>query len=483
MAGESEEPGGDERVREKHGVLDWQCGSGPVAKSELDAARTLADLSRVTVIVSGNDSVTADRWGVIGRRRSRRRLKDDENTVTLSQIQTWDPPHSQSSLLENHQNQKNICNYLELEPVKALKDSEVPKSRPSCSVIHGLSNRGKAKQNLTEAEKESRRLRRILANRESARQTIRRRQALYEELTKKASDLACDNESLNHEKELIMKEYRSLKDKNKILKAQSQKVIKEEVDPNPEMMSTNTEKRITSSSFVQLPTFKYNNRIPYPPCFWPCVCPIQTHFALNMTSESKNSKPNHEFLDPSRVCGSGMPLCLVPYPWFYPVPSCDFRPVDPSRSREADEDKEKGKHAARMIETPFSIIKPKLESSSEELLLKEEESTTNNIREAQDLTVAADKDMTRMPAPLRSLPPKLPVKSEHFSESDMDFVEHHSSTNSNIEISGETVSASSSAFPVKSLVVDGAMAAAARKRRKELTKLKQLHSRQHRMHS
>ncbi|VFQ91530.1 unnamed protein product [Cuscuta campestris] len=54
----------------------------------------------------------------------------------------------------------------------------------------------KSKPILTEGEREARRLRRVLANRESARQTIRRRQATYEALAKKAADLALENESL-----------------------------------------------------------------------------------------------------------------------------------------------------------------------------------------------------------------------------------------------------------------------------------------------
>ncbi|KAM0056564.1 putative transcription factor bZIP family [Helianthus debilis subsp. tardiflorus] len=54
----------------------------------------------------------------------------------------------------------------------------------------------KSRQNLTEAEVEARKIRRVLANRESARQTIRRRQAVFEELTRKAVDLSWDNENL-----------------------------------------------------------------------------------------------------------------------------------------------------------------------------------------------------------------------------------------------------------------------------------------------
>ncbi|XP_068661186.1 uncharacterized protein [Aristolochia californica] len=171
-----------------------------------------------------------------------------------------------------------------------------------------------------------------------------------------------------------MKEYQSLKDTNKNLTAQIQKAVKEEVDHTPEMFSANAE-RHTTSAFVRLPTFNHTNRISYPPCTWPCFCPVQTHFAPHMITESKNFKPYHEFLDPSRVDGSGMAKCLVSYPLVYAVSNCGFQPLDPRRSREADEDSEKGEHAARMIETPSSLIKPKPKSSSKVVILKEEDSS------------------------------------------------------------------------------------------------------------
>ncbi|CAN6344458.1 unnamed protein product [Urochloa humidicola] len=77
------------------------------------------------------------------------------------------------------------------------------------------------RQTLTEAEKEAKRLRRVLANRESARQTILRRQAIRDELARKVADLSSENEIIKREKDLVMKEYLSLKETNKQLKAQA----------------------------------------------------------------------------------------------------------------------------------------------------------------------------------------------------------------------------------------------------------------------
>uniref|UniRef100_A0A0E0MJT9 BZIP domain-containing protein n=1 Tax=Oryza punctata TaxID=4537 RepID=A0A0E0MJT9_ORYPU len=80
----------------------------------------------------------------------------------------------------------------------------------------------KPRHMLTEEEKEAKRLRRVLANRESARQTILRRQAIRDELARKVADLSTQNESMKKERETVMQEYLSLKETNKQLKEQAQ---------------------------------------------------------------------------------------------------------------------------------------------------------------------------------------------------------------------------------------------------------------------
>ncbi|CAA6663721.1 unnamed protein product [Spirodela intermedia] len=78
----------------------------------------------------------------------------------------------------------------------------------------------RGKQTLTEAEKEAKRLRRVLANRESARKTIFRRQARFEELAKRAAELSLENEKIKMEKVLLMEEYSSLRGTNIRLREQ-----------------------------------------------------------------------------------------------------------------------------------------------------------------------------------------------------------------------------------------------------------------------
>ncbi|CAJ1886496.1 unnamed protein product [Sphenostylis stenocarpa] len=130
--------------------------------------------------------------------------------------------------------QDNCSRHIEVEqdadllPISVEQDADL---LSNSSNILGRCN--KSRRNLTAEEKEARRVRRILANRESARQTIRRRQALCDELTKKAATLVEENESLKKEKDLALKEYESLETTNKYLKAQITKSMNTEVEKTP----------------------------------------------------------------------------------------------------------------------------------------------------------------------------------------------------------------------------------------------------------
>ncbi|XP_066357662.1 transcription factor HY5-like [Miscanthus floridulus] len=93
---------------------------------------------------------------------------------------------------------------------------------PAPSAAPGAAHHGpRPRHMLTEAEKEEKRLRRVLANRESARQTILRRQAIRDELERKVADLSSQNETMKKEKDVVMEEYLSLKETNEHLKAQA----------------------------------------------------------------------------------------------------------------------------------------------------------------------------------------------------------------------------------------------------------------------
>ncbi|XP_039026330.1 uncharacterized protein LOC120159882 isoform X1 [Hibiscus syriacus] len=127
---------------------------------------------------------------------------------------------------EDKQQSQMTGNVALVKSVKAGKKAEPVKLSTQCVEKYMSGGRWRSRQNLTETEKEERRLCRILANRESARQTISRRQALSENLTLKVADLTRENENLKRAKELAMKEYLSQESTNKDLKAEMAKANK-----------------------------------------------------------------------------------------------------------------------------------------------------------------------------------------------------------------------------------------------------------------
>ncbi|KAG2406174.1 uncharacterized protein HKW66_Vig0054300 [Vigna angularis] len=164
-------------------------------------------------------------------------------------------PNSSHTEVEQDANLIHDSSHTEVEQEQDSNVSHKSKEQDSnVNVTHKSNNLlgryNRSRKNLTEEEKEARRMRRILANRESARQTIRRRQALCEELTKKAATLVVENESLKKwmfylkihisstlsdkkEKDLALKEYQSLETTNKYLKAQIAKSTNTEEEKTP----------------------------------------------------------------------------------------------------------------------------------------------------------------------------------------------------------------------------------------------------------
>lgn len=144
---------------------------------------------------------------------------------------------------------------------------------------------------LTEAEKEARRIRRILANRESARLAIRKKQAIYVELKRKAADALEENENLKKGKELALKEYASLKQRNEFLKAQMAKTAKArsgetQVDDPPKRSIAGTSQKQPSLTAY----------------LWPSLIPYSTQNTHGDMS-----------------CGPGIPFYFVPVPCLVPV--------------------------------------------------------------------------------------------------------------------------------------------------------------------
>uniref|UniRef100_A0A6V7QYC2 BZIP domain-containing protein n=1 Tax=Ananas comosus var. bracteatus TaxID=296719 RepID=A0A6V7QYC2_ANACO len=228
MEGEREETGGagpNPNPSSSGAGSRGQCRSGGMVEVELDAARALADMAAI-----GERS---------GEKRTRKRAENESSGPDSVQAKSSHEPSSGSEhsyLVRDHREGKRIQAEAEKEPKNLQLSVELSKLGIHCSASQTPLFGSRGKQNLTEAEKEAKRLRRVLANRESARQTIRRRQALREELTRKVADLSLENQNMKMKKEIATEEYLALKDTNKRLKAQETKwdaVAKTEPAPQP----------------------------------------------------------------------------------------------------------------------------------------------------------------------------------------------------------------------------------------------------------
>ncbi|KAH7290330.1 hypothetical protein KP509_30G042900 [Ceratopteris richardii] len=98
-----------------------------------------------------------------------------------------------------------------------IRAISMPIKSSKCDNVAALSR--KIESTISE-DKEARRIRRIQANRESARQTIRKRQVLCEELSKKASSLALENKYMKQRRDYLVQEMLALQGQNFQLKQQ-----------------------------------------------------------------------------------------------------------------------------------------------------------------------------------------------------------------------------------------------------------------------
>ncbi|XP_019077362.1 uncharacterized protein LOC100257875 isoform X5 [Vitis vinifera] len=405
-------------------------GADRLVKIELEAAEVLADLAQSLMRESeSNGAESGGKWGSKGK-RGRKRVKSES------------PPSDEFKNPDN--------------------------------LFPGSSD-------LTEAEKEARRLRRVLANRESARQTIRRRQALCGELSRKAADLSLENETLKREKELAMKEFQSLENKNKHLKAQVAKIIKPEEEKTPESISSHEMTSIPPSS--NCPLLLYNQ-----PSFTPFLWSsperrFQNAFASHAVPDEREN-PN---IDAYRT-----PLYILPCPWFFPLPNHgNGLHLPPSLNLKDKQDAVNSQcSASSLIKNKSGIeTKPanKFQEASFEFLPDGHLITPHHRRmipanNVHDLSYGFSPDahhisshsnaMILSPSPLMSL--KSAITFKHEGELQSSYVDNGEG--------GHIVSVFSekNQEPVicsSKRLVDAVAAAEARKRRKELTKLKNLHGR------
>ncbi|GAB4856425.1 hypothetical protein Ancab_014343 [Ancistrocladus abbreviatus] len=316
---------GEEKLsecREHH----WLMSAG-----EFEAAEVLVSFAKSVAVREssgggGGGGESADSWRSKGKRMSKR-VKNESAPVDpalksqkslpklfdLNEVQTISQEESEKGFEDRN-----------AKLLTAEDDAESGAGGPVCTTSLGG---GKSRRNMTEAEKEARRLRRIMANRESARQTIRRRQAIYEELTRKAADLAWENANLKRDKELIVKEYQSIQSVNKNLKEKMAKALGLEAQVNHEA-ATN----ISSPSFVNYPFYTCAETL-FAPFAWPSTietsrfnlsqvgpCGIAVSSSVKVPANATNP-----FTHLQEICSSSrtpsIPWRMVPCPWLLPIPN------------------------------------------------------------------------------------------------------------------------------------------------------------------
>ncbi|KAK6147166.1 hypothetical protein DH2020_018078 [Rehmannia glutinosa] len=202
---------------------------GPMVACELEAAKALAGLARFSALHGG--AVTS---GELERRlvteaagTSTSHSQDQDQIIAGRQFWHYASPRITSpektdKIVENIPSQLRRTN---------CQSNSASKSRPK----------------LTQAEKEARKIRRVLANRESARQTIRRRQAMYVDLTRKAADVLEENENLK-----------------KLAKIKEAEERDAQEEPNTSQAEKSTSTPIYPPSIF--------------PCFWPSILPSSDVF-------------------------------------------------------------------------------------------------------------------------------------------------------------------------------------------------------------
>ncbi|XP_047976692.1 uncharacterized protein LOC125218929 isoform X2 [Salvia hispanica] len=222
-----------------------------------------------------------------------------------------------------------VADYAPLKITSPRKAEESVRHIPTeqCSKSHRTNPvTMKMRRKLTEAEKEERKLRHIMANRESARQTIRRRQAMHMELNKRAADELEENENLKKRKELMLEVFNSLKGRNRFLKAHLAEARKAAagVTEEEEKESNSSEAEKPCSATATTPMFLQQNQ-PTPslvPCFWPPMASTSDAFPFQGTSHPHPLQfpmDTPPCLHQGQELSTVTPLFIVPVPWVLPL--------------------------------------------------------------------------------------------------------------------------------------------------------------------
>ncbi|KAK4766406.1 hypothetical protein SAY87_008048 [Trapa incisa] len=260
-----------------------------MVKIEMEAAEALADLAQLASVGSGSGASRAGKRIKTESSPSDSELNPVDSVPSCPDLAQHEIPHTMNSHAKSEQSSQ------------PLDQSHI------CIRNHLSLGGGRPRQLLSEAEKEAKRLRRVLANRESARRTIRRRQALCEELTRKATELSEENEKLKRGKEEALREFQFLETRNKHLKAEMVRASSYNV------MGTTKAKAKHGQTELPTPLVNFPVLLPntlFAPCVWPPVF------------QGASCKPDipHEHNLPS-FSSPRNPVYILPYTMFFTLPN------------------------------------------------------------------------------------------------------------------------------------------------------------------
>ncbi|KAF3772887.1 Transcription factor HBP-1a [Nymphaea thermarum] len=462
-------------------------GRDPMVKIELDAAHALAEFAQLALMASRGLECRRGAERKWGRRRCRTAVRRRRAEIWGKSFQDFNKPCSWQDAQVRLAVLSDIFDIsFDFSEVFMLSpEAEIASLFPSASFFFynlvGIST----------AEKEERRLRRIQANRESARQTIRRRQALCEELTKKATDLSLENKKIKQEMEFAMQEYLSLVDTNKRLKEQIAESDKYETkdnqshdirkDPSEDSLC---KPETAAPSSVQFPLLVYNGT-PFAQFTWPSVQPQPIRFETTSLSATCTTNPPHGRVTFGGQNGSRPQLFLVPCPLIYSVNDQVSCPM-PAIFREGDGGSNNTQRETDLSPKLTGDIGPnglhgKTSTSSSMISIIKKEDRNGELMERASASLAdGGNHVSGFHSKALALIPIVgtndPSNHENFVLADLDSKEHVS------PLPQCSILHSSTQFQDKhkynKRLTDAAAATEARKRRKELTKLKSLHSRQ-----
>ncbi|XP_073016930.1 uncharacterized protein [Primulina eburnea] len=151
-------------------------------------------------------------------------------------------------------------------------------------------------------------------------------ETMYLELRGKAANLLEENLYLKKEKELVMKKYNYLKDKNEFLKAEMAKRKMAEAGERREDQSNSARAEISTAASVTTPPLIVYNHPSFVPFFWPPVVPSSDSFSSQFIPNPDGTMPTWE--KPCSDQGQkgtgginnkpGTPLFMLPVPLLLP---------------------------------------------------------------------------------------------------------------------------------------------------------------------